>query len=622
MKIKFLTLVLSAVILFSFFQPSDADASGRIFWNHQIILEKTVYLNGEKIPILIQGDGNRSVLVEIHDLTNKENPVVFSEQTQLKDELAVLEFTPNYDSDSYQFRIDIHDISPDDGEQKLRDSAYFFTKQNAENIIISDFDLEKDRVLPSEGFSFALSIDDGLGNPLDFVKPSVRMYYSTVSGEESRGAHEITFDKSSQKYFGWMEIPKDFEFSGIANMKATARGIENLKEVTSNTLVKEIEIIDSGVKQLCNVNDAGCVQTEEIVVKNIYFLKDTIYPNELVFYEAEITDQFGNPLALYVTGRVDYQASWGPSNFSPVGTYDLTKKKFIGELTIPSDIIPGQYFMKLDVHGKQSGKLPFSGISEIDFVIKERPNSFDTLFEPSSLSDSIGEQRHYSLGESRMIDVQLVQGHHYSSPLANHPASILVYGTDWKNFEPPLLEVFEVTSDSNGIVSKELTLDDRNHCNFDVKVISEYDGYEDGHEFDFEMANTEIFYFKWNDEKIPVTVKGNCSLPISMNFDQPHKIMTVELDTSDAKKQFGIHFPHRLLDGELTVLVNGNVDFENVSVDKKHDETVVGVSSISNHTKVEIIGTSAIPEFEAIALMIMTMSILPLVLLRKQILFK
>ena len=117
------------------FQPSDADAGGRIFWNHQIILEKTVYLNGETIPILIQGDGNRSVLVEIHDLTNKENPVVFSEQTQLKDELAVLEFTPNYDSDSYQFRIDVHDISPDDGEQKLRDSVYFFTKQNAENII-------------------------------------------------------------------------------------------------------------------------------------------------------------------------------------------------------------------------------------------------------------------------------------------------------------------------------------------------------------------------------------------------------------------------------------------------------------------------------------------------------
>ena len=41
-----------------------------------------------------------------------------------------------------------------------------------------------------------------------------------------------------------------------------------------------------------------------------------------------------------------------------------------------------------------------------------------------------------------------------------------------------------------------------------------------------------------------------------MNFDQPEKTMNIELDTSDTKKQFEIYFPHRLLDGDLVVLVD------------------------------------------------------------------
>ena len=69
-------------------------------------------------------------------------------------------------------------------------------------------------------------------------------------------------------------------------------------------------------------------------------------------------------------------------------------------------------------------------------------------------------------------------------------------------------------------------------------------------------------------------------------------------------------------------MVNDDVGFDNFSVNKKLDETIVGVDAISNYTKVEIIGTSAIPEFGTIVMMIMLISILPIILLRKQILFQ
>ena len=359
----------------------------------------------------------------------------------------------------------------------------------------------------------------------------------------------------------------------------------------------------------------------KFIVKNVELMQDTYYPNELGFYEVEITDRDGNPVEMYVTGRIDYQAPWGPSNFSPVGNYDKQKQRFVGELTIPGEIMPGTYTLKLRVHGS-SEQYSFSGISEVDFVIGERPNSFVTLFESSSLGNLMGENDGYSLGESRVVNVQLVQGHFYAPPITNHPASILVYGTDWEDFEPNLLEIFEVTSDSNGFIHKELILDDRNQCEYEVTIKSEFEGFEYSQNFDFEMTNTEIFYFQWNDEQIPVTVKGECSIPLSMNFDQPNKTMTIELDTSDAKKRFGIHFPHKLLDGELTVLVNGDVDFDNFSINKKHDETIVRVDAISNYTTVEIIGTSAIPEFQTITMLVLLFSMLPVILLRNRIMIK
>lgn len=365
--------------------------------------------------------------------------------------------------------------------------------------------------------------------------------------------------------------------------------------------------------------DYETYKPSEFIVQNVEFMQDVIYPNELGFYEVEITDQNGSPIEMFVTGRIDYEAPWGQSTFSPVGNYDKQKQRFVGELTAPGEIIPGTYTLKLDVHGLSGGPSTFSGITEVDFIIGERPDSFDTLFEPSSLGSLMGKNRNYSIGESIMMHVQLVQGHFYSAPLPNHPASILVYGTDWQSFVPNLLEVYEVTSDSNGFIDKELFLDDRTQCDYDVKIISEHDGFEDGHGFRFDMANTEIFNYSWENEKIPVIVEGQCSIPLSMIFDQSNKTMTIELDTSDSKKTFGIHFPHRLLDGDLIVLVNGDVDFDNFSINKTQNETIIGIVANSNHTKVEIIGTSAIPEFETIVFVIFAVSMMTAIVARNKL---
>ena len=343
-------------------------------------------------------------------------------------------------------------------------------------------------------------------------------------------------------------------------------------------------------------------------------MQDAFYPDELGFYEAEITDNDGNPVVMFVTGRVDYTAPWGQSNFSPVGNYDKEKEKFVGELTPPREIAPGTYTLKLDVHGLHFGPVEFSGIKQVDFEIAERPGSMDTLFLPSSM-DTIRQKRFLNAGESPVVQVQLVAGHYYSPVLANHSASILVYGIDIEN-NKKLLEAHQLTSDFNGMILQELNLGDRAFCKYDVEFRSEYNGFEYAENVNYKMTNTEIFYYEWEGEKIPVTLEGECSVPISMDFDQPSKTMTVQMDTSDAQKSFGIHFPYRLLDGELSVLFNGKLHEEQSYVHKEKEHAEVRVTGNSDTTIVEITGTTAIPEFE-IAFVILAASIIPVILFEK-----
>lgn len=607
-KITILLVILAFFGMIAVFFDG-AYASGGILWYHQISLEKTVYQNGETVTITILGEGDRSVYIEVSDTTN-EKTVVFKEQKHLEDETAKFGFNPDYSSDSYRYRIDVYDIEPETGQKELKDMAYFFTKQQADKIVITEFISEKDRVLPSEGFSFGLRIEDGLGKPLDFVYPSARLYYQTQSGEDSLGSSEITYNELSQKYFGWMEIPQNFDFSGTAEMRAIVRGPENLNDITSNTMTKKIEVIDTGVLEICYEGQAAqCTEIQELVVKEIEFLQDEIYPGDLVYYEAEITDQDGNPVNLYVTGRVDYQAPWGSSNFSTVGNYDKAKKRFVGEMTVPDQIVPGDYVMKINVHGRQGGILPFSGISETNFTILEKPGQIDTLFDPQYLDDLRKGYRFYHLGEPRIIQGKLVAGHYYSQPLSEHPLSILTYGKDDQG-NRVLLGAVELLSDKEGMFRQEITLDDRNYCEYDVVLKSEYNGFEQTEEIDFRMTNTKIFHVSWQEETIPVTVEGSCSVPLEMVFDQPNKKMTIQVDTKDARKFFEIKFPYRLLDGELIVLVNGKNDDSLSSAHKRHDGNLVGIRADSDHTVVEIIGTSAIPEFGSIAAWILSILIL------------
>lgn len=139
--------------------------------------------------------------------------------------------------------------------------------------------------------------------------------------------------------------------------------------------------------------------------------------------------------------------------------------------------------------------------------------------------------------------------------------------------------------------------------NFDVmKTIS-----AEGKDFDFN--------FGFEDRGIMFNVND-------MIFDQQGKSLKIMTDnpTNDYVR-FELSIPHEFLNGNMTTLMDGELrtDFDQRHI-LGHSITVFKLPP-GEHT-VEIIGTSAIPEFQTIAMFVLLVSILPVILLGKQLVIK
>ena len=84
--------------------------------------------------------------------------------------------------------------------------------------------------------------------------------------------------------------------------------------------------------------------------------------------------------------------------------------------------------------------------------------------------------------------------------------------------------------------------------------------------------------------------------------------------------RFQVLIPHEFLNGNMTTILDGTLRTDIV---QKH---ILGYSNTvfplpPGHHSVEILGTSAIPEFQTVAMLVLASSVLPVILLRKHVMF-
>ncbi|MDE1841650.1 MAG: hypothetical protein KGI09_07190 [Thaumarchaeota archaeon] len=137
-----------------------------------------------------------------------------------------------------------------------------------------------------------------------------------------------------------------------------------------------------------------------------------------------------------------------------------------------------------------------------------------------------------------------------------------------------------------------------------VSVNATYDNMTFDNAVDIRSHNVKEFDISAEGKKFPVFVDNWFSpIPANATFDEKGKSFALDLDTTANPKVVDITVPYDLLDGHLTVLVNGKQVLEgndnNTYGMIKNDMTYSHITLFpdSNHTDVEIIGTSVVPEF-------------------------
>ena len=97
-------------------------------------------------------------------------------------------------------------------------------------------------------------------------------------------------------------------------------------------------------------------------------------------------------------------------------------------------------------------------------------------------------------------------------------------------------------------------------------------------------------------------------------FDQQKKSLTVTVENPDEHNvRFGVKIPHRFLDGNMTMIVDGNL---RTDIEQRHIEgySLTFFSLLPGNHTAQIIGTSAIPEFDTIVMWVLFVSFISLIL--------
>ncbi len=107
-----------------------------------------------------------------------------------------------------------------------------------------------------------------------------------------------------------------------------------------------------------------------------------------------------------------------------------------------------------------------------------------------------------------------------------------------------------------------------------------------------------------------------------IKFDQNAKSLKIIANNPTHKDvRFQVLIPHEFLNGNMTTMLDGSL---RPDISQKH---ILGYSNTvfslppGNHT-VQIVGTSAIPEFQTIAVLVLASAVIPIILLRKQVMLR
>lgn len=367
-------------------------------------------------------------------------------------------------------------------------------------------------------------------------------------------------------------------------------------------------------KMFFTKNDAS-----KIVLSDVKLLTPTVKQGDAIKLEAKIVDGVGKPihyLRVYSDSMVPQenchdQLSGVGRDASPL--YSVQPKYWsegIINSTIPviNTAKPGTYDLRISATGDMEGFLPQETTIQYEIIRGMPKGPPYTVFVPIQ----------YDFGPGFMTEKPInftaktaYNGCGYIIPNVPIRAEIKRYDLQ-KGQWMETLQTKDVTSDENGIYNVSFDPIGLKAGYYSVLLTSHYQGVEQTVGFET-PHNIKNFTISEEGKDFTITVDGWYFIPLDVTFDKENKKLTLELDTSDPFRRVDFRIPSELLDGEFkTVFVNGQE--RDASAQKYEGYTWFAPwPGEDDHTVIEVVGTSAIPEFP-FALLALIVAIIPIML--------
>lgn len=404
-------------------------------------------------------------------------------------------------------------------------NGYFFTKENASNIVLSDLKI-LNKPKQGENLKFEIKATDGSGGSIPILGVKAAAKFVDCKGNEQTLANDMFVPQlGSQKaqylergiLWGWLSIPQGKP--GIYDLEVSAD--------TFSASSSENHWKDSETKRV-----QFEVQSDSAIPNQIRMLFDSYYPQ-----------------------HVDYATS-----FADIGTTDswhLTSQIKSDSCSTQEDDIP----LKIDL---------------IQAHIDEKTASEKFGSNFLSYGDKVSCYKMPELCSFTNV------GQMQISPKVNEYAYIA------DDFLKPIRQTpGEYLLKATGMIggnSIEKTIGIRTH-------------------------NIKDYEFNTDEGQGSVRVDSWYSKPGTASFDKEQKKITINAETSDSLKRLDIYVNHYTLYGDYALFVDGikqNLDSHNMQ--EYQGQTVFTVWGTNNKTTVEIVGTSAIPEFGQVTALILVLS--------------
>lgn len=357
----------------------------------------------------------------------------------------------------------------------------------------------------------------------------------------------------------------------------------------------------------------------KIIISDVKLLTPKVSQGDQLKLEARIVDGASNPLH-YLRVSADSQVPQQscPQKLAGVGASlsplesiqpDYWSKGIIS-MTIPviNTATPGTYDLVLSAGGDIEG-FSYSRTTVKYEILESSPKDppytifapFNFEFKPGFMTEQVIDftsQTTYNgcgapiphvpiKAELKKYDIQSSQ---YIETIATENLVSDDNGYYHAHFEPIGVQAgyfsFILTADYPGITHGQGIESPHNTKNFTIT--------EEGKEF---VVETDTWY----------------SIPLNVDFSKQEKKLTLDVDTSDTYRRISLKVPTSLLDGDFVIFENG-VQRTDIEVSKR----IKGYSAFdfkanAGKTKIEIVGTSAVPEFGSVAALILAASLISVI---------